>query len=42
MVPSCDRSAEDGITVLKLAECIAVWQLSPEYPNGYAIPSAGW
>ncbi len=42
MVPSSDRSAEDGIAVLKLAERIAAWQLSPEYPNGYAIPGAGW
>ena len=42
MVPSSDRSAEDGIAVLKLAERIARWQLSPEYPNGYAIPGAGW
>ncbi|MEX1297312.1 MAG: sugar phosphate isomerase/epimerase family protein [Candidatus Limnocylindrales bacterium] len=42
MVPSSDRSAEDGIAVLKLAERIAEWQLSPEYPNGYAIPGAGW
>jgi D-psicose/D-tagatose/L-ribulose 3-epimerase len=42
MVPSSDRSAEDGIALLKLAERIAEWQLSPEYPNGYAIPGAGW
>jgi D-psicose/D-tagatose/L-ribulose 3-epimerase len=42
MVPSSDRSAEDGLAVLKLAERIARWQLSPEYPNGYAIPGAGW
>ncbi len=41
-VPSSDRSAEDGIAVLKLAERIAGWQLSPEYPNGYAIPGSGW
>ena len=42
MGPSSDRSAEDGIAVLKLAERIAAWQLSPEYPNGYAIPGAVW
>ena len=42
MVPSADRSAEDGIAVLKLAERIAEWQLSPEYPNGFAIPGAAW
>jgi D-psicose/D-tagatose/L-ribulose 3-epimerase len=39
MVPSADRSAEDGITYLKLCERQAAWQLSAEYPNGYAIPS---
>ncbi|MFO7533022.1 MAG: sugar phosphate isomerase/epimerase family protein, partial [Candidatus Limnocylindrales bacterium] len=42
MVPSSDRSAQDGIEFLKMAERIAEWQLSPEYPNGYAIPGAGW
>jgi sugar phosphate isomerase/epimerase len=42
MVPSADRSAQDGIEFLKMAERIAEWQLSPEYPNGYAIPGAGW
>jgi D-psicose/D-tagatose/L-ribulose 3-epimerase len=42
MVPTSDRSAEDGIAVLKLAERIAEWQLSPEYPNGYAIPGSAW
>ena len=41
MVPSTDRSAKDGITVPKLAERIAEWQLAPEYPNGYASPGAG-
>jgi sugar phosphate isomerase/epimerase len=38
MVPSADRSARDGIEVLKLAERIAEYQLSAEYPNGFAIP----
>jgi D-psicose/D-tagatose/L-ribulose 3-epimerase len=42
MVPSSDRSAKDGIDFLKMAERIAEWQLSPAYPNGYAIPGAGW
>jgi hypothetical protein len=37
-VPSADRSAEDGIAYLKLCERQAAWQLSAEYPNGYAIP----
>ena len=42
MVPSSDRSAKDGIEFLKMAERIAEWQLSPAYPNGYAIPGASW
>lgn len=40
MVPSSDRSAEDGIAFLKLAERIAEYQVSAEYPNGYAIPDS--
>jgi sugar phosphate isomerase/epimerase len=40
MVPSADRSAKDGIELLKLAERIAAYQVSAEYPNGYAIPGA--
>jgi hypothetical protein len=39
MVPSADRSAEDGITYLKLCERQAAYQLSTAYPNGYAIPA---
>jgi D-psicose/D-tagatose/L-ribulose 3-epimerase len=39
MVPSADRSAEDGIAYLRLCERVAAWQLSAEYPNGYAISS---
>ncbi len=34
--------AEDGIACLKLAERVAEYQVSAEYPNGYAIPGAGW
>ncbi len=41
MVPSADRSAEDGITYLKLCERVARYQLSAEYPNGYAIDGRG-
>lgn len=41
MVPSADRSAEDGITYLRMMERIAAYQLSPEYPNGFAVGSAG-
>lgn len=40
MVPSADQSARDGIEFLKLAERIAEYQLSAEYPNGYGIPLA--
>lgn len=38
MVPDSDTAARDGIEYLKLMERIATYQLSPEYPNGYAIP----
>jgi sugar phosphate isomerase/epimerase len=39
MVPDSDVAARDGIQYLKLMERIAEYQLSPEYPNGYAIPA---
>jgi len=39
MVPSSDQSARDGIEFLKLAERIATYQLSAEYPNGFGIPT---
>ena len=38
MVPNADVAAEDGINYLKLLERIAEYQISPEFPNGYAIP----
>jgi len=38
MVPDSDTAARDGIQYLKLMERIAAYQLSPEYPNGYAVP----
>lgn len=38
MVPSADDSARDGIEYLKLMERIAEYQLSADFPNGYAIP----
>ncbi len=41
MVPSADRSAEDGITYLKLCERVAAYQLSADYPNGFAVASGG-
>ena len=37
MVPDADTAARDGITYLKFMERIADYQLSPEYPNGYAV-----
>jgi sugar phosphate isomerase/epimerase len=37
MVPDSDTGARDGIEYLKLLERIADYQLSPEYPNGYAV-----
>lgn len=38
MVPNADIAAEDGINYLKFLERIAEYQISPEFPNGYAIP----
>ena len=38
MVPNADVAAEDGINYLKFLERIAEYQISPEFPNGYAIP----
>ena len=38
MVPDSDTAARDGIEYLKLLERIVTYQLSPEYPIGYAIP----
>jgi len=40
MVPDADTAARDGIEYLKLLERIVDYQLSPEFPNGYALPSA--
>ncbi len=37
MVPDADSAARDGIQYLKLMERIAEYQLSPEYPNGFAV-----
>jgi sugar phosphate isomerase/epimerase len=39
MVPDADTAARDGIEYLKLLERIVEYQLNPEFPNGYAIPS---
>jgi sugar phosphate isomerase/epimerase len=40
MVPDSDTAAKDGIDYLKLLERIVDYQLSPEYPNGFAIKMA--
>jgi len=40
MVPSSDQSARDGIDYLKFCERVAEYQVSREYPNGFAIPGA--
>lgn len=37
MVPDGDIAAKDGIDYLKLLERIVDYQLSAEYPNGYAV-----
>jgi sugar phosphate isomerase/epimerase len=41
MVPDADTAAKDGIEYLKLLERIVEYQLSPEFPNGYALPTTG-
>jgi sugar phosphate isomerase/epimerase len=37
MIPNSDTAARDGIEYLKLLERIVDYQLSPEYPDGFAI-----
>jgi sugar phosphate isomerase/epimerase len=37
MVPDADAACRDGIDYLRLLERIVDYQLSPEYPNGYAV-----
>jgi len=38
MIPDADTAARDGIDYLKFCERIAEYQISPEFPNGYALP----
>ena len=38
MIPDADTAARDGIDYLRFMERIAEYQLSPEFPNGYALP----
>lgn len=40
MIPNADTAAKDGIDYLKFMERIAEYQLSPEFPNGYALPGS--
>ena len=40
MIPDPDTAARDGIDYLKFMERIAEYQISPEFPNGYALPIA--
>jgi hypothetical protein len=37
MIPNSDTAARDGLEYLKLLERIVDYQLSPEYPDGFAI-----
>lgn len=37
MIPDADTAAKDGIDYLKFLERIVEYQLSPEFPNGYAL-----
>lgn len=37
MIPDADTAARDGIEYLKLLERIVDYQLSPQYPNGFAV-----
>lgn len=40
MIPNADIAAKDGIEYLKFLERIVTYQLSPEFPNGYALPGS--
>lgn len=40
MIPDPDTAARDGIEYLKFLERIVEYQLSPEFPNGYALPTS--
>lgn len=37
MVPDSDTAAKDGIDYLKMLERIVEYQISPEFPNGFAL-----
>lgn len=40
MIPNADTAARDGIEYLKFLERIVDYQLSPDFPNGYALPGS--
>jgi D-psicose/D-tagatose/L-ribulose 3-epimerase len=40
MIPNADVAAKDGIEYLKFLERIVEYQLSPEFPDGFALPTA--
>lgn len=39
MIPNADTAAKDGIDYLKFLERIVEYQLSPEFPDGFALPA---
>ncbi|MDH3674425.1 MAG: sugar phosphate isomerase/epimerase [Anaerolineae bacterium] len=41
MIPDADTAAKDGIDYLKFLERIVEYQLSPDFPDGFAIPNSG-
>jgi len=40
MIPDADTAARDGIDYLKFMERIVEYQLSPEFPDGFALPDS--
>lgn len=40
MIPDADTAAKDGIDYLKFMERIAEYQISPNFPDGYALPAS--
>ncbi len=40
MIPDPDTAASDGIDYLKFCERIAEYQISPEFPDGFALPTS--
>jgi len=40
MIPDPDTAAKDGIDYLKFCERIAEYQVSPQFPDGFALPTS--